>query len=151
MRTCFQVCTQTQIATQRKRLRFGEEGQNEGALTFIKNRSKRYVACSDLTYRNTIDAGRRWGPTQWGGAFAPYKRFGPLAQNLGAGRIHFARAFESKGEEAAFGRRNPKRKGFPSETLPFCRGRLKSIFLNGEKCRPQGGLQNRNPAKRFRF
>ena len=33
-----------QIATQRKRLQFGkEEQQNERILTFIKNRSKRYV------------------------------------------------------------------------------------------------------------
>ena len=32
-----------------------------------------------------------------GGAFAPYKRFGPLAQNLGAGAIHLPRAVEIKG------------------------------------------------------
>ena len=31
-----------------------------------------------------------------GGAFAPYKRFRP-GENLGAGRIHFARAFKWKG------------------------------------------------------
>ena len=29
----FQVCTQTQIATQRKRLRFGEEEQGSGRMT----------------------------------------------------------------------------------------------------------------------
>ena len=46
-----------QIATQRKRLRFGKkEQQNERALTFIKNRSKRYKACSDVEHHNTIDA-----------------------------------------------------------------------------------------------
>ena len=46
-----------QIAIQRKRLRFGEEEQqNERALTFIKNRSKRYKACSDVEHHNTIDA-----------------------------------------------------------------------------------------------
>ena len=33
-------------------------------------------------------------PHSGGGAFAPYKRFGPAAQNLGAGRIHSARAFQ---------------------------------------------------------
>ncbi|MDB7930834.1 hypothetical protein, partial [Flavonifractor plautii] len=43
--------------TQRKRLRFGKkEQQNERALTFIKNRSKRYKACSDVEHHNTIDA-----------------------------------------------------------------------------------------------
>ena len=31
------------------------------------------------------------GPTAWGGAIAPYKCFW-RAKNLGAGRIHFARA-----------------------------------------------------------
>lgn len=46
-----------------------------------------------LGYQNSIDAGRTWGPTRWGGAFAPYKRFGPTGQNLGTGRIYFARAF----------------------------------------------------------
>lgn len=40
-----------------KRLQFGkEEQQNERILTFIKNRSKRYVACSDVKNHNTIDA-----------------------------------------------------------------------------------------------
>ena len=40
------------------------------------------------------------GPTQWGGAYAPYKRFGPMAQNLGGGRIHFARACKCLGSPA---------------------------------------------------
>ena len=31
----FQVCTQTQIATQRKRLRFGEEEQGSGRMTLF--------------------------------------------------------------------------------------------------------------------
>ena len=38
-----------QTATQPRRLRFGEEEQrHERALTFEKNRSKRYKACSDV-------------------------------------------------------------------------------------------------------
>ena len=45
------------------------------ALTYKISRSKRYDACSDVEHRNSIDAGRTWGPTQRGGAFAPYKRF----------------------------------------------------------------------------
>ena len=28
-----------------------------------------------LNYRNSIDVGRTWDPTRWGGVFAPYKRF----------------------------------------------------------------------------
>ena len=36
-----------------------------------------------------------WGPARRGGAFAPYKRFGPVAQNLGAGGIDFRRALKS--------------------------------------------------------
>ena len=40
-----------------QRVRFGkEEQQNERTLTFEKSRSKRYTACSDVEYRNTIDA-----------------------------------------------------------------------------------------------
>ena len=33
-------------------------------------------------------------PAQRGGAFVPYKRFEPTAQNLGGGGIHFRRAFQ---------------------------------------------------------
>ena len=33
-------------------------------------------------------------PAQRGGAFAPYKRFEPTAQNLGGGGIYFRRAFQ---------------------------------------------------------
>ena len=36
-------------------------------------------------------------PSQMGRRFAPYKRFGPLAQNLGAGGIHFRRACKVSG------------------------------------------------------
>ena len=40
---------QTQIEAQRKRVRFGEEEQqNERALTYKISRSKRYDACSDV-------------------------------------------------------------------------------------------------------
>ena len=36
-------------------------------------------------------------PSQMGRRFAPYKRFGPGAQNLGAGGIHFRRACKVSG------------------------------------------------------
>ncbi len=56
LRTYLQDCTQAQIETQCKWLRFGEkEQQNERALTFIKNRSKRYVACSDVEGANSFE------------------------------------------------------------------------------------------------
>ena len=56
LRTYFQVCTSNQIATQRKRLQFGkEEQQNERILTFIKNRSKRYVACSEVVTQRRFE------------------------------------------------------------------------------------------------
>ncbi len=38
-------------------------------------------------------------PAKGGAALAPYKRFGATPQNLGAGRIHFARAFERMGTQ----------------------------------------------------
>lgn len=39
-------------------------------------RKTRLMAClSFLYHRNSIDAGRTWGPAQRGGAFAPYKCF----------------------------------------------------------------------------
>ena len=66
-------------------------------MTFVKK-----VAANDMTSAATwsgwigLRAHRSWGPAQRGGAFAPYKRFGPAAQNLGAGRIYFARAVQSK-------------------------------------------------------
>ena len=33
-----------------------EERRRERSLIFVKNRSKRYKACSDVEHRNTIDA-----------------------------------------------------------------------------------------------
>ena len=35
LRTCLQVCTRNQIATQRKRLRFGKEEQGSGRMTLF--------------------------------------------------------------------------------------------------------------------
>ena len=41
-----------------------------------KRKTSAFSRClSFLEHRNTIDTGRIWGPTQWGGAFAPYERF----------------------------------------------------------------------------
>ena len=52
----FQVSTQSQTATQRQRLRFGEEEpRNERALAFEKSRSKRYEACSDMAQREGFE------------------------------------------------------------------------------------------------
>ena len=43
--------------TDARRVAVGKEEQRrECALTFEKSRSKRYTACSDVEYRNTIDA-----------------------------------------------------------------------------------------------
>ena len=44
-------------------------------------------------------AAPRRGPILNGAALAPYKRFGATPQNLGAGRIHFARAFKKTGTQ----------------------------------------------------
>ena len=51
------------------------------------------------------------------GAFAAYERFA-LGQNLGAGRIHFARALQSKWVKPPDGRRNPQ--NGPSGPHRFC-------------------------------
>ena len=67
--------------------------QNECALTYKISRSKRYEACSDMYHRNSIDACRTWGPTQWGGAFAPYKRF-VFGKTLAQGRLCRPRALK---------------------------------------------------------
>ena len=58
-----------------------------------ENRQVPFRTCRLMSCPQSIDAGQDRGPARRGGAFAPYKRFGPAAQNLGAGRIHFARAF----------------------------------------------------------
>ena len=56
-----------------------------------------------------------------GGAFAPYKCFGPLAQNLGAGAALPPRAFKYRRVEAASGGRNPKQKA-TAFAVAFCFG-----------------------------
>ena len=50
------ACTQNQTATPRKRLRFGEEEQqNERALIDKISRSKRYDACSDVAQKGGFE------------------------------------------------------------------------------------------------
>ena len=41
-----------------------------------------------------------------------------------------------------------KRRRSKADFAPTWKGRLKSIFLNGEKCRPQGGPPTASPAQR---
>ena len=56
--------------------------------------------------------------------------------------------FDHRRVEPSFGRRNPKQKDIRKNVLLLWKGRLKSTFLNGEKCRPQGGLPAASPAQR---
>ena len=60
----------------------------------------------------------------------------------------FRRAFESP--KGGGGQRppEPKKEAPAKQVLLFWKERLKSIFLNGKKCRPQGGLPTASPAQR---
>ncbi len=65
-----------------------------------------------LEHCNTIDAGRKWGPTQWGGAFAPYERF---AGGKTSAQAEFTSAehLQYRRVEAAMGRHHPQQTGHP--------------------------------------
>ena len=68
--------------------------------------------------------------------FCGVQAFSPQAKTLVQGEFISPEHFKSKGG-AALRAAKPKKKE-----------RLKSIFLNGEKCRPQGGPPTASPAQR---
>ena len=69
-------------------------------------------------------------------------------ENLGSGSAEPPPSIEIPRVKPLSGRRNPKQKDIRKDVLSFWKGRLKSIFLNGEKCRPQGGPPTASPAQR---
>jgi len=78
------------------------------------------------------------------GAFAACERFA-LGQNLGAGRIHFARALQSKWVKPPDGRRNPKRPFWAAPLLrrtsvfPLGKTSAQGEFTSPEHCNQMGG------------
>ena len=122
-----------------------EQRQDMRMHRLLKNRSKRISlapVCRALKKEMRTLVG-----TPHGGA-ARSRRTSVFAcgENLGAGRVHFARAFKIKRVEDAFGGQNPKRKTHLSAYLSFCHALPKKIQPQS-KSRPEGGSPTASPAK----
>ena len=64
----------------------------------------------------------RMGPAQRGGAFAPYKRFGPWPKTLAQAELTSAEQCNHRSVEASFGHGNSKKKVILSDDLLFWYG-----------------------------